>query len=398
MEPGIPYRFGNPEESGRQLVEVDPRTGKLFDEQWLQQRIAEHPDMLPLYEFDASYAQAASIGMEIPVRSGQIDNLLCSPSGGLVVIEAKLLRNPEASRSVVAQTLDYVRALVDMSFDDLNGRVQSRNGGAGIVEVVRRSIAGEALDGDLLRAAVTENLRNGKLLALIVGDRIHPGVVDLASMVGRHPQLQFTLGLVELRCYSASKDCSWPLTIVPRIVERTHEVVRHVVRVTYEGQAPQVEVAQPEEAERSGSPATAGGRAKINRETFLATVSPRFAEAYRNAFDDWESRDLDVRWGTAGVTLGDTVTGKRRNLLEAYPDALGISILLPETQQRLGIPDEAYKPYHAAIADGAMGQRALAQGRRMVSYQELDADELGRILRVTTDLVATLGVPGSNQI
>src|SRR3546814_2706818 len=53
---------------------------------------------------------------EVPCRHGLIDNLFVTPSGDIVLVEAKLWRNPEMRRKVVAQALDYVAALSSMDY------------------------------------------------------------------------------------------------------------------------------------------------------------------------------------------------------------------------------------------------------------------------------------------
>ena len=49
---------------------------------------------------------------------------------------------------------------------------------------------------------MNRNLRLGRFVLLIVGDGIHEGVEKMADFLNQTPQLQFTLGLVEMGLYA----------------------------------------------------------------------------------------------------------------------------------------------------------------------------------------------------
>ena len=75
----------------------DPET----TEAWLQQLLHRYPDLLPIDEISTAWGPLISLGQEIPLPVGFIDNLYVSPAGELTIGEAKLWRNPEARRKVV---------------------------------------------------------------------------------------------------------------------------------------------------------------------------------------------------------------------------------------------------------------------------------------------------------
>jgi hypothetical protein len=56
-------------------------------------------------------------------RTGALDNLFVTPNGGLTLVEAKLWRNPEARRTVVAQTMEYAASVFRLSFQELESSV-----------------------------------------------------------------------------------------------------------------------------------------------------------------------------------------------------------------------------------------------------------------------------------
>src|SRR5258708_1393467 len=67
-----------------------------YDEAWLQNIIMQHPSLLPIEDIEPALTPAIPICTELAVPSGSIDNLYVTPAGDVIVVEAKLWRNPEA--------------------------------------------------------------------------------------------------------------------------------------------------------------------------------------------------------------------------------------------------------------------------------------------------------------
>jgi hypothetical protein len=91
-----------------------------FDERFVQDIVFAHPDSLPIAEIDRAYEGLIPVCKELYTAGGYIDVLYVTPTGRLVILEAKLWRNPEARRKVVAQILDYAKELSSWSYEDLN--------------------------------------------------------------------------------------------------------------------------------------------------------------------------------------------------------------------------------------------------------------------------------------
>ncbi len=183
-----------------------PTTAKLFQEDWLQQLIFEHPSLLPAEDIETVFSPLISIGREIPTNVGPIDNLFISPQGYLTIVETKLWRNPEARRVVVGQIVDYAKEISKWSFNDLDQKVRSyfkaaQKKNIGIIDIIKRyDDFGDEQESELIDA-VTKHIKNGHFLLLIVGDGIRESVEDMADYLSQTPQLHFTLALVELKVY-----------------------------------------------------------------------------------------------------------------------------------------------------------------------------------------------------
>jgi hypothetical protein len=73
-------------------------------------------------QIEPGFGRLIPVCKELPLtfgagKSGSLDNLFVTRGGGLFLTEAKLWRNPEARRSVVAQAMEYAAALFRLNYD-----------------------------------------------------------------------------------------------------------------------------------------------------------------------------------------------------------------------------------------------------------------------------------------
>ncbi|HEY3242784.1 MAG TPA: hypothetical protein VGM03_05475 [Phycisphaerae bacterium] len=74
-----------------------------FDEKFLQNLLAENPELLPVHDLRDDVGTPVLIGREVSAgASCWIDNLYLTTGGYVVVVETKLWRNPEARREVLS--------------------------------------------------------------------------------------------------------------------------------------------------------------------------------------------------------------------------------------------------------------------------------------------------------
>lgn len=212
-----------------------------FDESLLQKLIDESPNILPVREFLPSISSLFALGREIPVdiggADGFIDNLLVTNDGYIVIVETKLYRNPEATRDVVTQTLQYGMSVGRMPVLELEARIRSGQNPAlrrdeSIRDCVARLAAenptlGSVLDDDF-EDALERHLRRGEILLLVVSDGIRLGVERVTHWLNEQgSSAPFKFGLVELKFYALGDQ----RLVIPRAVLKTREISRHVVVV-----------------------------------------------------------------------------------------------------------------------------------------------------------------------
>ena len=246
------------------------------DEEWLQQLIHLHPRCLPMEQIEPGFDRLIPICIELPVAGGLVDNLLMTPDGNIVIVEAKLWRNHEARRTVVAQALEYATGLFRMNYEDLENAVLN----AKFVDAEKPSRLydlfshdPEALPEDKFIDRVNHNLINGRIVVLIVGDGIRAQLEDLYGGLQAHAKFQFTFALVEMPVFRRGiGETPEELIVTPRTLLKTAIVERITVRVEGGG-AVQVEDSMDSILDAKTLP----GRRNITSNQFYEAIEESFS-------------------------------------------------------------------------------------------------------------------------
>ncbi len=223
---GLPFRVSK--QKTEKLKRV-PFTEKLFQENWLQKFIFDHPQILPIEDIESDFAPLIPLGREIPTGVGFIDNLFISSDGYLTIVETKLWRNPEAKREVIGQIIDYAKELATWNFNKLDFEVKKKNQ-KGILQLINEFELIEEQDKHRLIDIIEKNLRRGRFLLLIVGDGIKESVEEMIEHLSTNAQILFTFGLIELQIYKVTDD-NEDLIIIPNLIVRTKEITRAVIKI-----------------------------------------------------------------------------------------------------------------------------------------------------------------------
>lgn len=273
MTTSLPVRFHNG--TARVLSRIALQTSSTstdsdwtYSERWLQELIQECPEVLPTFELEPGFGRLIPIALEVPCGHGFIDNLFVTAEGGIAIVETKLWRNPEARRSVVAQTLDYASALSRMTYPELEKAALQGvfPGGSptppSIYSVVRGHA--DALSEEAFIDAVASNLKRGRMLVIAAGDGIRSEAETLAGLLQSHAGARFTFALVAIELF---RDELGGVLAVPRTIAKTALIERGVVRVIGDNIA--VEDA-PQASSRS-----APARTTMTEEMFMEEIAKR---------------------------------------------------------------------------------------------------------------------------
>jgi len=186
-----------------------------------------------MVDIEPAFTPLISVCRELPTSAGYLDNLWLTPEGGIVLGECKLMRNPQARREVVAQSLDYARAISGWHYSEFEEAVRQaeRRAAASLWETV-------ASETDLTETqfidAVERRLRFGRFMILIIGDGIQEGVEELTDFLQLHAGLHTGLALVDLSIW---QDIEGRQLVVPRVPLKTVLIERGIVTVQENGAA-----------------------------------------------------------------------------------------------------------------------------------------------------------------
>jgi len=307
-------------------------------EGYLQEILAANPDLLPVSEIDMAFAPLVSLGREID----SIDNLFISPSGRLTLVETKLWRNPEATREVVAQILDYAIRLSRRSYSELEKMVLGAPFGSfgkytKIYDKVSNTYPSEVLPQEDFIDEVQKTLKNGRFLLLVVGDGIRENIESMVAPLHRFPQLLFTFGLVELQIYE-SPSLPGKRLIVPQMLANSQEIVRAVVRVQTTGEA-RINIEMESETERDEG-ISARRRVLTEDEFFGSITNQGSKDIFRRMMDSAKEIGAIPVWRSISVSLQlPDPRGSRQNLTLFVITTAGEVYLgwLTEQLERIGL-------------------------------------------------------------
>jgi len=256
----------------------------------LQTLLDENPSILPITKFEGNFGPLVSLGREIM----GIDNLFITPSGRLTVVETKLWRNPQATRTVLAQILDYATRLSRLTFEEFEAACQTANQSAlSSGTSLHQLVADQFPDLSSPEAEFTDNvqryLRNGRFLLLVVGDGIREGLKQVLDALHQQSRLHFTFGLVELALYREPE--AGGILVLPSVVAHSTEVERAVVTIRG-GSAEQVEVAV-----RSGP---AEQTPKLTEQEFLDSIQDPQARRFSELLFHWAREHARIEIAKSG--------------------------------------------------------------------------------------------------
>lgn len=197
-----------------------------YNEEFIQKLAFKHPNSLPVGEIDSTYEGLIPVCCELNTPAGPLDILYVTPKGRLVIAEAKLWRNPEARRKVVAQIIDYAKELSKWDYEDLQREVSRATNKKGNVLYELVSKSHDDINEAEFVDEITRSLKHGRFLLLILGDGIREGVGAIAEFLENSGNLEFTFGLVELSLYRTPDNS---ILMQPRVLTKTFIVRRNII-------------------------------------------------------------------------------------------------------------------------------------------------------------------------
>jgi len=367
------------EDKYTELIKIDESSSE-FNEDWLQNVIHDNPQTYPIENSLNGNQKIISLGREINSGSGYIDILLLTSDAELIIVETKLWRNPEKSRTVLAQVIDYAKELSNWGYDDLNDAVisaqrsQKLDKTLSLREIIKKSFPNQ--DQTDFIDILSQNLQNGFLKLSIVGDKISPNLLLLSDTIQSSPGLNYTLSLVEMKLFKYNDD----IILIPDIVGKTKEVVRGVVKIQYEQEKPKVEIKYLETEKPQKS------RNKTDRDTFLSQCPEDIAPLLESYLDDWQkNQDLFVYWGVTGLSVRKQLNDKWTTLIDIYPDC--ISLITKQMADYAQIPEDVYNDYLEVIFSIDGLKSAYSSKKRYIKYTSMSTEDIEILMESVEELI-----------
>jgi hypothetical protein len=272
------------------------------DEIWFQEKLFQHPELLPAAEIEPAFHGLKAVAKELPVGPNSADLLFINPDGCIALVETKLFRNPEAKREVIAQVIDYASELSGWTYEQFVQAIKRANKSTAedpLIEIMRESAKDARFDERGFKQRVNANLRLGQILLLIVGDDIRDEAQRMAEFIHRTPHLHFTLGLIEIALFREEGDDTGSLLVQPRVFALTRLDIRAVIKF---------ELADGIQSRSEGGPVKPVNvdTSSISSERFfdeLGKVSPIAVDLVKWAIAEAPEHQLEVDWKATGPML-----------------------------------------------------------------------------------------------
>lgn len=214
----------------RHLAERAGLAATSTNEAFLEQLLAKRPDLLGIGDrTDTSDIEGPFVAFSqeaLPALNGRLiypDLVLLWQSGHVVIVEVKLVDNPELrDRQVVAQLLEYAACFAKCGEDELLeyfGKERSENTWAELVS----SLFPGSPDPERLAKRFVEKFKSAKLDLVIACDRAPRGLSELVSGVVRQSALgEYSFRVVEVMAFAPVSDgTSGSVLFLPRSLIQT---------------------------------------------------------------------------------------------------------------------------------------------------------------------------------
>lgn len=303
-----------------------------YDEDWLQNLIHSHPELVPAGEVEACFENLVPVLREFPLPSGYLDNLYVTPEGYPVLVEVKLWKNQEARRKVVAQILEYAKDFATLAYEDINSeirkQIKNKKWGEDPLHEIVCAQNPSAPTESVFVDRVSRNLREGRFLLLILGDGIREEMAALAEYLMHH-SLRYAFGMIEIRLFNMPDGS---VLALPRVLAKTQTIERHVTVISTQGQGFEVKALTPVVSERVE-------KTSLSTDEFydlMARHDPASVLWLKDLLQKLSDLPIDVQPGARGESL---------MLKTPMSDGSQVQLMLvtPTTAQFWGVPNKHWK-------------------------------------------------------
>jgi hypothetical protein len=344
------------------FVKEDKKINELevhsFDKETeLQELLYDHPEIvLSVPEIELSDEEVAIKFREYPTSRGPIDVFIITKNADIILIETKLIKNSESIRTVVAQIVDYIKAL---TLDGCENLMDKK------CKYVKK--ADDFFEDDKFLYLLNKNFITGNINGIIIGDDIHPNLLGLVESIQSAPHLAFHINLLKIETFKRDEQ----LLLTVKNVENTKEVERSVIKISFENgkDAPVIESETPSKTGKGTKPI-------LTWEEYINTVDVKYQEIIKKYKHEWIKNFGDsINMGTVGFTAGIVVGDKRFAPLWVYDNK--VDLIKDNSRKTMGASDSVYLTYiHELKKSPEIFDKYFSSGKQRVNFCDISINSL----------------------
>ena len=353
------------------MVVSTPDEYQFKKEEEIQEILALNPQIvlnIPELEMDTSTVMTCR---EFSTGNGNIDVLYTTSNADIVFVETKLIKNPESTRTVVAQVIDYIKGLSLFKAEEYLRELDRKKVGNSILTETER-----------FRFQIQEALQSGYFKVVILGDFINPNILGMIESIQAAPHLGFTIYLVEINAQVLDDK----ILMFPKVVSNTTEIERSVIRLEITGSKDKVQIFSevPTKESKSSKP-------KLTWANYVETITPNNyalkVEGFKNSWDLEFPRSLSM--GVVGFSVGVNLNKNRIPIQFVYNNRLTIFSEL--MKKKYNIPDEYYENYKEDLKClPRVYDEYVIGGKVEINFSTITMDDLEKIFQAAKNLARKL--------
>ena len=300
---------------------------------------------------------------EYMTSRGPIDILYITKNADIILVETKLIKNQESTRTVVAQIIDYIKALATENFENILDK-----------NCKYKEVNKDFVKDDKFMQLLKKNIVTGNISGIIIGDDIHPNLLELVDSIQSAPHLAFHINLIKLETYINKEQ----IIIFAKNIENTKEIERSVIKISFENGINQP-VIESETPAKDGK----GTKPILTWEEFINNVEQKYKEIINKFRQEWiNTFGESINMGTVGFSAG-FFTGDKRIATSFFYDNK-LELITEKNRQKLGVSDDVYLIYKKELEKSQdVFDKYLISGKQMVYYNDINIESLKNIFSAT---------------
>jgi hypothetical protein len=165
----------------------------------LQSLLASSPSLIPVDEIREGVSSFVVAVREFGLTgSGNTDLLAFSAKGDIAIVKCKLAANAEIKRKVIGQILEYGAYLWNMTYEEVDQRV-NRLRGKSLADLVAESIEDSEWDEENFRSSVQDALTRGAFILIIAVDEMNEELSQTIRFLNGCGNPAFSFNALEMR-------------------------------------------------------------------------------------------------------------------------------------------------------------------------------------------------------